>query len=197
MTLTLERLAVDTERASALTGDQEQLSSKQPDDADAFERRARQEANAQFARLKDEARTLYGLVHGRPGVRSAKEWRALLEKAGDALGTGHFLVRQLGAERYLDPEMVAVLITLRQNLLAELAKPTAADIMIIDGAVLAYYNMLRTQHWIGDLSLVVERELFGQEPLNQIHGPMVGARLSEEIRRLAEVCCRCRIELRR
>jgi hypothetical protein len=98
-----------------------------------------------------------------------------------------FLVRQLGAERYLDSEMVAVLITLRQNLLAELAKPTAADIMIIDSVVVAYYNFLRTQHWIGDLSLVVERELFSQEPLNKIHGPTVGARLSEEIRRLAEV----------
>jgi hypothetical protein len=59
--------------------------------------------------------------------------------------------------------------------------------MMIDSAVVAYYNFLRAQHWIGDLSLVVERELFGQEPLNEIHGPTGGSRLSEEIRRLAEV----------
>jgi hypothetical protein len=80
-----------------------------------------------------------------------------------------------------------VLITIRQSLLSELAKPTAADIMIIDSAVVAYYNLIRTQHWIGDLSLVVEPELFGHEPLDKLHGPAIEARLSEEIRRLAEV----------
>jgi hypothetical protein len=53
--------------------------------------------------------------------------------------------------------------------------------------VIAYYNMLRAQGWIGNLSLVVERELFGQEPLNAIHGAMVGDALEEKLRRLAEI----------
>jgi hypothetical protein len=35
----------------------------------------------------------------------------VLEKAGDEIGNGCFIVRQLGAERYLDYETVAVLIT--------------------------------------------------------------------------------------
>jgi hypothetical protein len=111
----------------------------------------------------------------------------MLEKVGDSLGNGRFLVQQLGAERYLDPAMVAALITLRQNLLADLKRPTAADIMIIDSAVLAYYNMLRVQGWIGNLSLVVERKLFGQTPLNEIHGEHVGDKLREELHRLGEV----------
>ena len=53
--------------------------------------------------------------------------------------------------------------------------------------MIGYFNMLRTQRWIGDLCLVVERELFGQEPLNEIHGDKVGDRLEEQLRRLAEV----------
>ncbi len=155
--------------------------------ADELERRVQTEANAQFKRLKDEARAIFGLTRGRPGVRTAEEMASLLEEAGDEIGNGRFLVRCLGAERYLEPSVVAVLITLRQNLMAEISHATAADVMRIDAAVMGYYNVIRTQRWIGDLSLVVERELFGQEPLNEIHGPQVGERLEEQLRRLAEV----------
>ena len=83
--------------------------------------------------------------------------------------------------------MVAVLVTLRQNLIAELKRPTTADIMLVNSAVLAYYNMLRVQGWMGDLSLVVECELFGQASLNELHGERVGDTLREELRRLGEV----------
>jgi hypothetical protein len=47
--------------------------------------------------------------------------------------------------------------------------------------------VVRTQHWIGNLSLAVEGELFGQAPLNQVHGPTVGEQLREELGRLVEV----------
>ena len=156
-------------------------------EAEAFERRVQAEANEQFKRLKDAAQDIYGLTRGRPGVRTPEEWTALLEKAGDEIGNGHFLVRCLGAERYFEPAIVAVLITLRQNLMSECSHATAADVMMIDAAVIGYFNMLRTQRWIGDLCIVVERELFGQEPLNEIHGDKVGDRLEEQLRRLAEV----------
>ena len=155
--------------------------------AEEFERCIRADAEAKFKRLKDDAREIFGTVRGVPGVRTPEKWAALLEKAGDDIGNGRFIVRCLGAERYLDPEVVAVLITLRQNLMAEVSHATAADVMRIDAAIIGYYNMLRTQRWIGDLSLVVERELFGQAPLNEIHGPEVGERLEEQLRRLAEV----------
>lgn len=130
--------------------------------ADAHELRVRAEFNTQFQRLKDEARAVYGVMEGRQGVRSPAEWQRLLEKAGGEIGNGRFIVRCLGAERYLDAATVAVLITHRQNLIAELAKPTTADVMRIDAAIIAYYNMLRVQGWIGNLALIVERELFGQ-----------------------------------
>jgi hypothetical protein len=155
--------------------------------AEAHERRVRTELNQQFARLKDEAQAIYGLTHGRPGVRTPQQWAEMLEKAGDEIGNGRFLVRMVGAERYLEPETVAVLITLRQQLLAERRRITAADVMMIDTAVVAYYNFMRVQGWIGNLALVVERELFGGSALSDIHGTETGERLREELQRLGEV----------
>ena len=155
--------------------------------AQEHERRLHERVGIQFQRLKDDARAVYGMVDGRPGVRSPAEWAKLLDRAGDEIGNGRFIVRWLGAERYLDALTVAALITLRQGLLADIAKPSTADIMMVDTAIAAYYGFLRVQGWIGNLSLVVERELFGSAPLTEIHGETVGTNLRSEIARLAEV----------
>lgn len=152
-----------------------------------IEDRSRQRQTVHFQRVKDEARALFGMVDGAPGVRSWADVQKLLEKAGDEVGNGRFLMRYLGAERYLDAGTVAVLLTLRQNLIADLAKPSAANIMMIDAAVIAYYNILRVQGWIGNLSLVFERDAFGQAPLDEVHGPTLGNRLREDLERLQEV----------
>jgi hypothetical protein len=154
--------------------------------AEKHERRIKKELDDQFQKLKDEAHALFGMVEGRPGVTSRAEWEKLLDGAGDDIGTGRFIVRCLGAERYLDAETVAVLVTLRQNLIAELGRTSTADMMMIDSAIIAYYNLIRAQRWIGDTALVVERELFGQAPLNEFQGATVGDRLTEQITRLAE-----------
>ena len=82
---------------------------------------------------------------------------------------------------------MATLAQLRQDLLACIENPKAADTMMADSAIIAYQNMLRVQGWIGNLCLVVERELFGQAPLNQYHGHTVGEQLNKEITRLAEI----------
>ena len=47
--------------------------------------------------------------------------------------------------------------------------------------------MLRVQGWIGSLCLAIERELFGQAPLNELHGHTVGKQLTNEIARLEQV----------
>jgi len=155
--------------------------------ADEYERRIKEQQTRQFQVLKDEARALYGMLDGRPGVRSLADLQKLLEKAGDEIGNGRFIVRYLGAERYLEAGTVAVLLTLRQNLIAEIGRPTTVDIVMIDTAIVAYYNFLRVQAWIGNLSLIFEREAFGQASLNEIHGPELGDRLREQVERLSEV----------
>ena len=155
--------------------------------AEAYEERIRQQQKKQLQRLKDEAQALFGMVGGRPGVSSLRKLQELLEKAGDDIGNGRFIVRYLGAERYLDVETVAVLITLRQNLIAEIDRPSTADIMMIDAAVVAYYNFLRVQGWIGNLSLVFERDAFGGAALNDIHGPTLAEKVRDDLERLSEV----------
>lgn len=152
--------------------------------AAAHERRVTVELNAQHRELRDQAQALLAAVKGRRGVYRDEDWQRIFQQAKINYQSGRFLIQQLGAERYLQPELMATLAQLRQELLADIPNPTAVDTMMADSAVLAYHNMLRVQGWVGNLCLVVERELFGQEPLNQIHGPGVGKRMTEELNRL-------------
>jgi hypothetical protein len=101
--------------------------------------------------------------------------------------SGRFLIKRLGAHSFLEPELMATLGHLRKGLLAGVEDPGAADRMMADSAIIAYHNMLRIQRWIGSLCLTVERKLFGQAPLSEIHGVTVGERLAEEIARLEDV----------
>jgi hypothetical protein len=63
--------------------------------------------------------------------------------------------------------------------------------MVIDLAVMTCYNALRVQGWIGDLSLVIEGELFGEESLKlklcQHYGAQFnGFAVEEALRRFRE-----------
>jgi hypothetical protein len=53
--------------------------------------------------------------------------------------------------------MVTIL-TLRQRLVAESAITTAAEMMLVDLALLRYYHALRVQGWTGDLAVRIEHE---------------------------------------
>jgi hypothetical protein len=155
--------------------------------AEAHERRVGAELNAQYEELRDQAQALFAAVKGRRGIRSDADWQAVFKQAKIDQDSGRFIIERLGAQRFLEPELMATLALLRKELLAGLEQPSAADRMMADSAVIAYHNMLRLQGWIGSLCLTVERELFGQAPLNEIHGPTVGNRLAEEIGRLQDV----------
>src|SRR5262245_21041996 len=154
--------------------------------AEAHERRVAAELNAQHQELRDQAQALLAAVKGRRGVYRDEDWQRIFQQANINYESGHFLIQQLGAERYLEPELMATLAQLRRDLLVGIQNPTAADTMMADSAVLAYHNMLRVQGWIGNLCLVVESELFGQEPLNKYHRPTVGPKLVENLRKLEE-----------
>jgi hypothetical protein len=137
--------------------------------------------------LRDQAQALFAAVKGWRGVSTEADWRAICEQAKIDEESGRFLIKRLGAHSYLEPELMATLGHLRKGLLVGIEHPTAADRMMADSAVVAYYNMLRVQGWIGSLCLTVERELFGQAPLSEIHGPTVGNQVAEDIARLEDV----------
>jgi hypothetical protein len=58
--------------------------------------------------------------------------------------------------------------------------------MMVDTAVVAYYNFMQVQGWIGNMALVVERDLFSQNSLGEMQWSDCGERLREKLRRLGE-----------
>jgi len=123
-------------------------------------------------------------------VKSREEWLKLVETSRDDYHAGRFLIERLGAERLLDPALIATLLGLRQGLLGGLDRPTAADRMLVDCALLAYYNMLRVQGWIGNLALHIEHELFGQgtptAKLGSESGSAANIPIEERLKRVGE-----------
>src|SRR5882724_7669367 len=132
---------------------------KDPDpEAEAYLSRVETELNAQHQELRDQARATLAAVKGHGRVQCEQDWQRIFAQAKINYKSGRFLIQKLGAERYLEPELMATLAQLRRDLLSGIENPTAADTMMADSTVLAYHNMLRVQGWIGDLCLVVERE---------------------------------------
>jgi hypothetical protein len=112
-----------------------------------------------------DARAAWRAMDGWSTVRSREEWERTAQQAREDYDRGTFLLERLGAERYLDPPLMAVLLGLRRRLIEEHDARTAAELMLIDSAVLAYYHQLRINGWIGDLSLWLEHEFFGIQGL--------------------------------
>ena len=155
--------------------------------AEDFERRVQKENNAQFEELRQQAQATFAAMKGNRALRRPEDWEAMFRKAQLDYQSGQFLLQRLGAERLLEPELMATLAQLRRELLAGIENPTAADTMSADIAIIAYRNLLRVQGWIGSICLTVERELFGQAPLDQLQGHAVGKQLTEQISRLEQV----------
>ena len=68
----------------------------------------------------------------------------------------------MGAENTVDQYLAVVLLDLRRRLREEYGTGPAA-IMLIDRAVAAYQDFIRVTGWIGNLSIQIERELFGPD----------------------------------
>jgi hypothetical protein len=132
-----------------------------------------------------------GAFQGWRCIGSPEEWQTACEDASQRYQSGRFLIERLGAERFLDPPLMAILWQLRQSLMDEYGTDSPTATMVIDLAVMAYYNALRIQGWIGDLALVIERECFGEEAfrlqLRQQYGTQIeGFAVEEALRRLKE-----------
>jgi hypothetical protein len=155
------------------------VTSQEIESAAAFEHRIQEENNAQFQELRDQSADHPSRGQGKSRYLHARRLGGDIWEGQDRLSSGRFLLQQLGAERLLEPELMATLAQLRQELLTGIQKPTAADTMTADMAIIAYRNALRVQGWIGNLCLAVERELFGQAPLDQLQGHTVGKQLTE------------------
>jgi len=111
---------------------------------------------------------------------------------------GRFLIDRMGAESTVDPDLAIVLLDLRRRLRDEHGTGPAA-IMLIDRAVSAYQDFIRVTGWIGNLSIHIERELFGPgAPKADFQGRTIRgltveqhlSRIRESLLTLAERCGR-------
>ena len=138
--------------------------------AQQHERRVQQELNEQHRILVNQARGVFAAIKGHRGANNEEYWQAVFAQAKVDYETGKFLIERLGADRQLDLPLVATLTQLRQELLSGVDNPSIGDHMLADSAILAYRNLLRVQGWVGSTAFIVQRELFGQEPLESAHG---------------------------
>jgi hypothetical protein len=124
-------------------------------------------------------------------IHSVEEWQATCEDAAKRYRSGRFLLERLGAERFLDPQLMATLWQLRQGLLEAYGAASPTVTLFVDLALMAYANALRVQGRMGDLALVIDHELFAEDSLKvklrQQYGPHFdGFAVEEQLRRFRE-----------
>ena len=114
--------------------------------------------------LRNQARAVYRAMEGWDRVQSAEDWQDICAESAAAYESGEFLVQQLGAERHLEPRLMATLLALRRDLTPD-PTASAAERMLADLTVVSYHHALHIQEIIGNFALILEAELFGQESL--------------------------------
>jgi hypothetical protein len=152
---------------------------------------ARQADHRRYQALRNNARAVMRAFEGWGQIPSEEAWLAACEDAAKRYQSGRFLLERLGAERFLDPQLMATLWQLRQGLLEEYGAASPTVTMFIDVVVMAYANASRVQGWIGDVALVIEQELFGEDSLKvklrqQYGAQFDGFAVEEPLRRLRE-----------
>ena len=90
----------------------------------------------------------------------------------------------LGADRLIDPPLTGMLLAIRRGLIEEMNAASMADYVLIDMAVIAFANAMRVQSMIGNTSLIIESEMFGQPTLRAKWKSEYGGR-PEDIRGIA------------
>ena len=145
------------------------------------------QAIERHAQLFEQAQTLQRSLAGWGALRDQGDWLELRERAEADYESGRFLLTGLGAERHLDPEQVATLLSLRSRIINEMGLTTALELMLLDTAIVAYRNMLMIGEWIGNLALLVEHDLFRDEgpsvKTRGRYGGYVGLKAEDDARR--------------
>ena len=141
--------------------------------------------------LRTDAHASWRAMDGWCRVKDEDAWLEMVDQAEEGLATGRFLIDRLGAERHLDPEMMAALIVLRRRLICEYQVTGAADLLLIDSLLMAYYHQLRINGWVGNFASLIESEFFGEEgpraKLRHKHGYQVdGLKVEDYIHRVGE-----------
>src|SRR6266511_3785388 len=115
--------------------DEALAATKQPDgslDFEAYMAEYERRLAERHERLRTDARAAFRALDGWHGIKSQEDWERTAAQAREDYDRGAFLLDRLGAERYLDPPLMAVLLGLRRRLIEEHQAATAAELMLID-----------------------------------------------------------------
>ena len=99
-------------------------------------------------------------------LKTQGDWERAYELAEDSFLSGQFLINNLGADRYVEPNIAVTLIVLRQKLIQDMQLDSAAEYMMMDVALTANYNFIKAQRMFGDLAVLIEKELFQEDSLS-------------------------------
>lgn len=100
-----------------------------------------------------------------PRLDNPAEWDAAVSKALEDYRSGRSLMDHLGANRLIEPATTGMLLAIRRALIEETNATSIAEYVLIDMAVIAFANAMRLQSIIGNTSLIIESEMFGQSTL--------------------------------
>ena len=107
---------------------------------------------------------------GEPG-----EWADIVDRSLEDYRSGRSLMDHLGADRLIDPPLTGMLLAIRRGLIEEVNAASMADYALVDMAVIAFANAMRVQSIVGNTSLIIESEMFGQPTLRRSGSPNMAA----------------------
>ena len=80
--------------------------------------------------------------------------------------SGRFLIENLGAERYVEFRVAATISEIRKKMIKDMQIESAAEVMLMDSALMAYFNSLKLQRMFGDLTVKIERDMFHDKSMS-------------------------------
>ena len=124
--------------------------------------------------LVERSRRSWAAMQGWGEIESQEQWDRITEQAVEDWHSGVMLVKLMGAERFLDPERMALLQWLWWHFVTEHQPEGPAEYMAIAGAIIAFHHSLRVNEFAGNLATRTEHHVFDSSP------PVVAVAMSED-----------------
>ena len=110
----------------------------------------------ELRRIKTGAYVLKRSYPELSALQAQEDWERACELVENNYHSGQFLIDRLGANRYLEPNISMTLLVMRQKMIEDMQIESAAEFMLMDSALMAYYNTIHMQTMLGDLVIQVE-----------------------------------------
>jgi hypothetical protein len=98
-------------------------------------------------------------------IKTQDEWNTAKQNSLKDYFTGKFLIDSIGGAKNSRPSLVAVLLQLRLGWIEEYELTTIPELIVLDFALLSYYQFLKINDTIGNLEWAANFEFFdGENP---------------------------------